>query len=129
MESFGKKYKLCSRTKIIQLFQSGNKFHVYPYTVLWLSNSEQNTSTFQLLISVPKRQFKKAHDRNYLKRITRESVRKNKFELENKLLKSSHKLSVAVIYNSKEKESFHSVEKSLQKIFRKLNDSIADLPK
>ena len=84
---FSKSERLCSRKAIEALFAGGNKScTAFPLRVVFRPLSEQETSTlpgaadseFQLLISVPKRLFKHAVDRNRAKRQIREAWRLNR---------------------------------------------------
>jgi len=118
--SFGKEYKLCSHNQIDSLFKEGKKVKEYPFTVIYAPSAVEIPKTFQLLISVPKRLFKKAHDRNYIKRCIREVVRKNKTELETQLESINKKLIFAVVYTSKEQLVFSVLEQKLVKVLGKL---------
>ncbi len=76
--AFPKSERLCSKFLIDKLFESGNSksFSAYPLRlVIRLTDNETDT---QLLISVPKRFFKHAVDRNRVKRQVREAYRNNK---------------------------------------------------
>ena len=57
--SFGKDEKLCSKLIIDELFRSGKSFNEFPIRVVRLE-METGTAPAQLLISVPKKKFKKA---------------------------------------------------------------------
>lgn len=72
-----KSQRLCSRLLIDRLFQPGGSksFAAYPLRlVICTVEGEEN----QLLISVPKRNFRHAVDRNRVKRQVREAYRTNK---------------------------------------------------
>jgi ribonuclease P protein component len=118
--SFGKEYKLCSHNQIDSLFKEGKKVKEYPLTVIYTYTEIEIPKSFQLLISVPKRLFKKAHDRNYIKRCIREVVRKNKQELETELETNNKKLIFAIVYTSKEQLAFSVLEQKLVKAIGKL---------
>ena len=118
--SFGKEYKLCSHNQIDYLFKEGKKVKEYPITIIYSPTELPLTTQFQLLISVPKRLFKKAHDRNYIKRCIREIVRKNKHELETQLETNDKKLIFALVYTSKEQLAFSVLEQKLVKAIAKL---------
>jgi ribonuclease P protein component len=118
--SFGKEYKLCSHNQIDILFKEGKKVKEYPLTVIYTYTEIEIPKSFQLLISVPKRLFKKAHDRNYIKRCIREVVRKNKQELETKLETNNKKLIFAIVFTSKEQLTFSLLEQKLIKALGKL---------
>ena len=118
--SFGKEYKLCSHNQIDSLFKEGKKVKEYPLTVIYTYTEIDIPKSFQLLISVPKRLFKKAHDRNYIKRCIREVVRKNKQELETELETNNKKLIFAIVFNSKEQLAFSLLEQKLIKALGKL---------
>ena len=70
--TFGKNTKLCSRTEITELFTKGSVFFVFPFRILRL---ETTHSENLYVISAPKRNFKKAVDRNRIKRLTKEIIR------------------------------------------------------
>jgi ribonuclease P protein component len=118
--SFGKEYKLCSHNQIDSLFKEGKKVKEYPLTVIYTYTEIEIPKSFQLLISVPKRLFKKAHDRNYIKRCIREVVRKNKQELETELETNNKKLIFAIVFTSKEQLAFSLLEQKLIKALGKL---------
>jgi ribonuclease P protein component len=63
----------------------------------------------RVLFSVSKRHFKKATDRNLLKRRIRESYRLNK----NRLSTSGNSLHLGFIYSAKEIRDFHFIEEKL----------------
>lgn len=80
--SFPKSERLTQVKVIDSLFQKDStnvsQRFVYPFRVLCLTNTQANLAAPQIIISVPKRKFKKAVDRNLLKRRIREAYRLNK---------------------------------------------------
>jgi len=76
-QTFKKGERLSSEKSIATLFAEGDSFFQYPFKVVY--KKEQSTYPFsvQLLISVSKRNFKKAVDRNKIKRLIREAYRKS----------------------------------------------------
>ena len=103
---------------------------IAPFKLLWLitNTSDANqpgvTPPFQIGISVPKRSFAKAVQRNKLKRRIRESFRKNKHELYEVLKKKSLTVEVVIVYTAKEEQPYSEIEKkmivSLQKLIAAL---------
>jgi ribonuclease P protein component len=79
-----------------------------------------------MAVSVPKRLFKRAVDRNLLKRRIREAYRLNKSDLYNLLEQKELKLNLVIQYQHKEIAGFHAIEegllKGLTKLLEKLND-------
>lgn len=99
MHTFKKEERLSSKVAISQLFTTGKSFYSKPFKVLWLQTDVLGTVPTKILISVPKRSFKRAVDRNLLKRRIREAYRKNKTLLEaSSLEKPVH---LAFLYSSK----------------------------
>ena len=81
MYSFTKEERLCSIKLIDELYHNGSSFLLYPYRVVWLTTeSLPADKPVQVLISVPKKKFKHAVDRNLIKRRIREIYRLQKSE-------------------------------------------------
>jgi len=123
--TFKKSEKLTSRKIITQLFEKGNVVPCYPYKALWLKDDLLSSSPVQLCITVPKRSFKRAHDRNYIKRKIREAYRKNKSTLYAALEKKELKGALLMIYNAKEDITAEILEEKIIKLIGQLNETIA----
>ena len=80
MYSFQKEERLCSIKLIDKLFHDGSSFLLYPFRIIWLSENFDSEMPVQVLISVPKKKFKRAVDRNLIKRRIREIYRLQKSE-------------------------------------------------
>ncbi|QIL76933.1 ribonuclease P protein component [Hymenobacter sp. HDW8] len=110
--SFPKEEHLCRKKLIDELFGRGSSFGLYPLRLVWLPAPAPTTTPPQVLVSVSKRSFKRAVDRNRLKRLMREAYRLNKY----RLLEAPGGHSIAllgIIYSGKEKKPFALVEKKL----------------
>ena len=96
MEKFTfKKSERLSQKKLIQeLFDKGSSFYLYPFKVFFLPNEQPIN---QVMASVPKSIFKRAVDRNAIKRRIREGYRLNKQKLG-----SGNFFFIAYIYTAKE---------------------------
>jgi ribonuclease P protein component len=82
---------------------------------------------FQVTISAPKRYYKKAHDRNRIKRIVREAIRKNKLILEPFLVERGLHMALFVIYTGREELKTETLHKKTQQLFKQLIDEISNL--
>lgn len=106
MERFtlDKKEKLCSDLQIRNLFANGQGFFSYPIRTVFLRRNDNEPARF--LISVPKKKFKHAVDRNNIKRKLREAYRTNKLKMPYDL---------AFLYISEKNEPFYNIEKAIKK--------------
>ena len=122
MSTFPKAERLSSKVVIDKLFETGKPFNCSPFKVIWLETTE-NESPVQILISVPKRLFKRAVDRNRLKRLIREAYRKNKYLLYNQL--KEKKMLVMFIFTSRTILEYKEVEEkmivTLQRLITNIN--------
>ncbi len=97
--SFKKEERLKSKKYIQELFSKGSSFYFYPFKLIWQAqNSNATNPKHQILISVPKRKFKRAVDRNLIKRRIREAYRLNKAVISPALI--SKTLHIAYIYTA-----------------------------
>lgn len=108
---FPKEERLCSKKLIEQLFREGSSFNLYPLRFILVKQAQPVFILPQVLISVPKRIFKKAVDRNRLKRQVREAYRLHKHILQISGLSSIQML--GILYIAKEKKPFKIIEKKL----------------
>lgn len=107
---FSKAEKLKSNKVIDLLFSKGKSVYEFPIKILYLHSEASTPKIPKVLISVPKRHFKKAVDRNKIKRQIREIYRKNK-----NLIKESSVslLAIGIVFTAKEKIPFELLEKKL----------------
>ena len=123
--TFKKEERLTSKKVFELLFNSGKSFTTSPFRLVWVETKPTGSFPAQLGISVPKRSFAKAVDRNTLKRRIRESYRKNKQMLYEVLRKKNHTIALMIIYIAKEEFPYQEIEKkmivSLQKLAAQIN--------
>lgn len=110
--TFSKGERLCNYHRIQKLFQEGNSLKKYPIKLLYLAVDSQEINN-QVLISVPKRKIRRAVHRNRIKRLIRESYRKQK-----SLLSSSY--SLAFVYMGTEEISYTQVSQLVDALLKQL---------
>jgi ribonuclease P protein component len=98
--SFRKDEILRKKKLIDRLFAEGGSFFIYPFKIFWLLTPLDTPCPAQILISVGKRAFKHATDRNRIKRQIREAYRQNKQPLYEHLEKRQHQGVIAIIYTA-----------------------------
>jgi len=111
--TLGKEERLKSRKKIEQLFLSGKKLRKYPLALVFITEELTSSFSTQFTVSVPHKNFKRAVDRNLLKRRMREAYRKNNSALKEHCLDKNVLLSLMVIYQDKSIQDYHSIESSM----------------
>lgn len=124
--SFKKRERLTSSKSISLLFQEGQSRSSFPLRILF-SVREAGDIPAAVGISVPKRLFKRAVDRNLLKRRIREAYRLNKKYFYTRLEEKNLKLNLVIQYQHKEILDFKSIEKGLQKVLDKVAKDLEEL--
>ncbi|MFT3909134.1 MAG: ribonuclease P protein component [Ferruginibacter sp.] len=115
---FKKEDKLKSRKTIEQLFGKGYSFSNFPFKVIWLP--ENRDAVLQAGVGVSSKYFKKATDRNRIKRLMREAYRLQKNILQKHLEEKQLRLSVFVLYVGKELPEYEIVFEKFGIIIKRL---------
>ncbi len=121
-QTFGREYKLKSQKVIDELFKTGKSLKQYPFALQYLKKDLDNS--FKIVISAPKRNFRKAHDRNRIKRLMGECVRLNKSKLQDFLVNKDYKVALFLIYTIKEELPYLELMQKLNLLFDKLIDNL-----
>jgi ribonuclease P protein component len=116
--SLGKADRLKSRKQIDLLFGSGKKLNVFPYRLIY--RMEPGTGEIKAGFTVSSKNFPRAVDRNRIKRLTRESYRLQKNELESGILKNKSLLHLFFIYTAKEILPYAEISTRLKQVLDKL---------
>ncbi|MDB5118874.1 MAG: Ribonuclease protein component [Sphingobacteriales bacterium] len=121
MYTFNKEERLCSHKLLEKLYHNGSSFLLYPFRIVWLQENLPTKFHVQVVISVPKKRFKRAVDRNLLKRRIREAYRLNKLELLYTYFDEHQTdLLLAINYVGKEITDYAFIEKKLKATLSKL---------
>jgi ribonuclease P protein component len=113
---FRKEEKLKKEKLIQELFAKGSSFYFFPFKIYVMNNPDGAYPFHQVLFSVSKRNFRRAVDRNLLKRRMREAYRLNKNEIA-----APNKVVIAYIYSAKEILTFAQIQERLVKTFNRFD--------
>jgi len=122
MQTFKKEERLCKNKIIKILFEEGKKFHVYPFKIIWMDIESDSKYPARILISVSKRFFKKAVDRNKIRRQIREVYRKNKSLFYEYLSRQKKQCVFTILYTDSAFIPFIELEKKIIIILQRLID-------
>ena len=120
--TLGRKERLKSKKELANLFTHGQSFSAYPLRVIWRErDADPAEQPVQFAVSVPKKKFPKAVDRNRLKRLIREAYRRNKQPLYDTVGQDRARASFFIIYVAKEQFPLQDIEKAMQQIIRRFS--------
>lgn len=112
-QSFSKAERLNSKKLMDELFNKGSFFVLYPFRVYWMKHEQPVLSKVQVLISVPKKKFPLAVDRNRIKRLMREAYRKNKFLITDSVNCMEKNIAVAFLFTDRKLPEYKLVEEKM----------------
>ncbi|WP_413510986.1 ribonuclease P protein component [Myroides odoratus] len=115
-ETYPREEKLKARKLIDELFITGKSVSKYPLRMVYIELNDEQAVPLQTGVSVSKRNFKKAVDRNYYKRLLRETYRKNKHLI---LDQMDQKFAVMLFYQTKDRLSYQEVEHKMKGLLEK----------
>lgn len=127
-QTLSKSERLKSYKRIRLLFAEGQKFKVLPLLVFY--QIEEKTEVdfkgdiLQMGVSVGARYFKKAVDRNLLKRRIREAYRKNNQQLKETLSIRNRQMAVFFVYTQNEICDYAQIAVSMNKAIQLLEEKI-----
>lgn len=124
--TFKKSERITSQLVIDEIFEGGNTaMSVFPLRAIYmLSARTDEQSPLRILVSVPKKRFKHAVDRNRLKRQIREAYRLNKHELWQLAEDRGIVISIAFISITDSPIDSPKVHKSVKKILSRIADNL-----
>ena len=115
--TFLKNERTLSKKSINSIYNSGNSIYSQSLKLMWINSISSNLK-IQLLISVPKKNIKKAVDRNYVKRLIKEIYKRNKPFIYNLI---SSPIKIILIYNKTTLPEFNKLKIELLTLFEKLD--------
>jgi len=121
--TLGKDERLKSRKQLEQLFAEGKKITVAPFRISYLILPSEKPS-LQFGVGVSNKNFKRAVDRNRIKRLVREAWRLGKNELKEKMKDEQKQGNIFFIYTGKELPDYKLVSEKVNSAIRKLNQLI-----
>jgi ribonuclease P protein component len=125
-QTFCKDERLSRKILIKKLFDEGEKRFSYPFRVTYLQCEIPSKYPVQLLITVPRFLFRHASDRNRIKRLMRESYRKNKYILYDSLSKNNKQILLCLTYTSKEIVSYQIIKEKIIVLLQRLKEDNAE---
>lgn len=115
--------KLKSKKIIDLLFTEGKSVSKYPLRLVYVAHNFEEKVPLKIGVSVSKKYFKKAVDRNYFKRLLRECYRQNKHLLVEQL---DTKYCCMFFYQTNEKLSYQEINQKTIQLFDKFVKSIQE---
>ncbi|MCL9808321.1 ribonuclease P protein component [Flavobacterium luminosum] len=121
--TYPKHEKLKSKTAIDLLFTEGKSVSKYPLRLVYAPITPETGEKIKIGVSVSKKYFKKAVDRNYYKRVLRETYRLNKSILIDHL---DQPYAIMFFYQTKDRLTFQEIHKKTIALFEKFITTIQE---
>lgn len=118
--SYNKFEKLKSRKQIELLFAKGKSISAFPAKVFYLPVDHTPVHPVQVGVGVSARNFKKAVDRNTIKRRMREAYRLHKLPLHEHLVAQQKSVAVFILWIDKQMPTTAALQELMPAVIEKL---------
>jgi len=118
--TFKKSERLTSKVSMEKIFAQGITIKKFPLILKYSKVDFEDGQPLKIVISVPKRRIKKAHNRNRIRRQLKEAYRLNRLPLKQSLAQQSKSLALFFIYTGKENPDYSVIEEKIQLLLKEL---------
>lgn len=124
--TLSKEERICSKKLINELFTgNGRSMTAFPLRVVFMKRTiVDDQPRAAMLVSVPKRYFKHAVDRNRVKRQVREAFRRNKSIITQNLTEDHEAVAMAFVWLTDEKFSSSEVENRMVRLLTRISECL-----
>lgn len=122
MNAFKKAERLRSKKAIERLFRDGKAFNHYPFKVIWHEMPLPTPYPAQVLITVSRKKFSNAADRNRIRRILREAYRHNTDDFYKFLTIHEKQCALAIVYRGNSIPDFRWSMLKIKALIRRLTE-------
>lgn len=124
--TLSKEERICSKKLINELFTgNGRSMTAFPLRVVFMKRTiVDNQPRAAMLVSVPKRYFKHAVDRNRVKRQVREAFRRNKSIITQNLTDDHEAVAMAFVWLTDEKFPSSEVENRMVRLLTRISECL-----
>jgi ribonuclease P protein component len=125
--SYNSTEKLKSRKQLDALFTKGRSVSVFPIKVFFAEVNEETDASIKAGVGVSSKHFKKAVDRNRIKRLLREAYRLNKIPLTECVQINNKKIAIFFLFIDKAIPAFSLLQNkmpiAIEKLIKALNEN------
>lgn len=124
--TLSKEERICSKKLINELFTgNGRSMTAFPLRVVFMKRTiVDDQPRAAMLVSVPKRYFKHAVDRNRVKRQVREAFRRNKSIITQNLTDDHKAVAMAFVWLTNEKFPSSEVENRMVRLLTRISECL-----
>lgn len=119
--TFRKLERLVSRKAFETLVREGTSVHHAPIRLTWHFQTLSTGYPAATAFTVPKRNFRRAVDRNHIKRLMREAFRKNKAAVYALLTQQGRETAMLFVYTGRSLPDYQEVEKQINRCLHQLS--------